>query len=224
MPNKIDGFTVMVDEALAFCRELDATNTKEWFEPRKEHYVQNIRKPAELFCDLMADELGQMTGTGHTGKVMRIYRDVRFSKDKRPYNAHLHMSWSPNVAAGTLAPGWFFACSPDMLTLNMGLHGLDGDGLARVRSVVDRHGDELSQAIAETGFGFSAWGDAPLKKVPAPYAADNPHGDLLKRRNLILDAPLGTDWRHDGGSLLTALRAQALQMLPVWKLLQARLA
>lgn len=217
-----DGFTVMLDEARSFFAGLEADNTKEWFEPRKEHYISAIRRPAELLCDLVGAEITKLTGKPHTGKVMRIYRDVRFSKDKRPYNAHLHMVWAQGGAKDEHAgPGWFFACAPDMLGVNMGVHSLKGDSVTSWRGLVEAEGDDLAAAITETGLGLSTWGEPPLKKVPAPYAADHPHAGLMRHRSLILDAPLGEDWRDKG--LLEAIIDRCTAMLPVWRLLDAHL-
>jgi uncharacterized protein (DUF2461 family) len=44
--------------------------------------------------DLFAEDLARLTGKPHVPKVFRIHRDVRFSKDKTPYNTHLHLMWS----------------------------------------------------------------------------------------------------------------------------------
>ena len=79
----MDSFTKMVDTAQAFFAELAAANTREWFEPRKAHYASAIRKPSELFAEVVSDELSSLTGVRHDAKLFRIYRDVRFSKDKR---------------------------------------------------------------------------------------------------------------------------------------------
>jgi uncharacterized protein (TIGR02453 family) len=221
---EIDGFTAMVDEARAFFAGLDANNTKEWFEPRKQHYQTLIRQPAELLCDLVGEEITRLTGKSHSGKVLRIYRDVRFSKDKRPYNAHLHMVWWHGADKDDTRGGcaWFFACSPTQFALNMGTPSFKGEGLLAWRKLVDAQGDELTEAIADTGCGLSDWGEASLKKVPAPYDADHPHADLIRRRSLILDAPLGDDWRSNGG-LLTAIIARCETLLPVWRLLDEHL-
>jgi uncharacterized protein (TIGR02453 family) len=221
---KVDGFTAMVDEARAFFTELDANNTKEWFEPRKTHYQTQIRQPAELLCELVGAEITRLTGKGHSGKVLRIYRDVRFSKDKRPYNPHLHMVWWQGAGKndGEAGYAWFFACSPTQFALNMGTPSFKGEGLLAWRKLVDAHGEELDEAIADTGYGLSDWGEAPLKKVPAPYDADHPHADLIRRRSLILDAPLGEDWRTNGG-LLTAIVARSQKLLPVWRVLDEHL-
>jgi uncharacterized protein (TIGR02453 family) len=221
---KPDGFTLLVDEARAFFKELDANNTKEWFEPRKAHYQTHIRQPAEILCELVGEEITRLTGKRHSGKVLRIYRDVRFSKDKRPYNPHLHMVWWQGAGKNDAEAGsaWFFACSPTLLALNMGSPGFKGEGLLAWRKLIDAHGNELAEAIADTGCGLSDWGEAPLKKVPAPYDASHRQADLLKRRSLILDAPLGEAWRTEDG-LLTAIIARCEKLLPVWRLLDEHL-
>jgi uncharacterized protein (TIGR02453 family) len=221
---EIDGFTAMVDEARTFFAGLDANNTKEWFEPRKQHYQTLIRQPAELLCELVGEEITRLTGKSHSGKVLRIYRDVRFSKDKRPYNPHLHMVWWHGADKDDTRGGcaWFFACSPTQFALNMGNPSFKGDALLVWRKLVDAHGDELAEAIADSGCGLSDWGEAPLKKVPAPYDAHHPQADLLRRRSLILDAPLGEDWRANGG-LLTAIIARSQKLLPVWRVLDEHL-
>jgi uncharacterized protein (TIGR02453 family) len=217
-----DGFDAMVDEARSFFAGLDANNSKDWFEPRKEHYIATVRKPAELLCDLVASEITRLTGKTHSGKVMRIYRDVRFSKDKRPYNPHLHMVWSQGGGReGDAGPGWFFACAPHMLGVNMGLPALKGEPLMAWRRLVDTDGDALAEALRDCGCGFSDWGEPPLKQVPQPHPADHPQADLLRRRSLILNAPLGEGWRAKG--LLAAITERCAAMLPIWRMLDEHL-
>jgi uncharacterized protein (TIGR02453 family) len=217
-----DGFTAMVDEARTFFAGLDANNTKEWFEPRKDHYKAHIQKPAEFFRDEMAEQLSVLTGQTHTGKLHRVYRDTRFSKDKRPYNPHLHLYWQVAKSSES-APGWFFECSPQRLTINMGSPFLKAEGLAAYRKLVDEAGDALQDALDDAGVGFSHWGEQPLKRVPAPFDAAHPHAELLKRRSFVLDAPLGEKWRDNGQGLLGVLRGQCQRLLPVWSLLGAHL-
>jgi hypothetical protein len=104
----------------------------------------------------------------------------------------------------------------------MGAPNFKGDMLLAWRKLVDAHGDELAEAMAETGCGISDWGEAPLKKVPAPFDAVHPNADLLRRRSLILDAPLRECWRMEGG-LLTAIIARCETLLPVWRLFDEHL-
>ncbi len=213
-----DGFADLIDRSNAFFAGLAANNTRDWFEPRKDDYVAGIRKPAELLADLLAGDIARKTGRAVTPKVFRIYRDVRFSRDKTPYNTHLHLMWS---APGATAPAWFFGSSPDYLVLGTGVMGLSGPALARYRAFVDRQGDALAAAIAAAeravGAEVSDWGPEPLKRVPKPYGQDHPHADLMKRKALALSAPLGEGWRKSG--LVPAINARVDALMPVWRLL-----
>ncbi|MEM1274815.1 MAG: TIGR02453 family protein [Pseudomonadota bacterium] len=217
-----DGFEAMVDAAQPFFSQLRAQNTKDWFTPRKDHYISEIRKPAELFATLLAEDLARLTGEAHNAKVFRIYRDVRFSKDKSPYNAHLHILWSTQAAA---APSWFFALNPDSIWLGMGLLGLSGPMLTRYRQFVDAEGDALAQhldALADAhGTQLSNFGPEPLKRVPKPYDQDHPQADLLRRKGLALGADLPATWRETG--LTRATRHLAEAHLPLWRLVADRL-
>lgn len=219
-----DGFDEMITEARAFFTDLKANNTKDWFEPRKDTYTKRIKKPAELLADLFAENLERITGATMKPKVFRIYRDVRFSKDKTPYNAHLHISWF-RPGAGE-RPGWFFGAAPEYLLLGTGLPGLSGPALAKFRAEIDTDGAELQARLAEAGRGAAAhlsdFGPEPLKRVPKPYAADHPQADLLKRKALFLQSDLPEEWAQDG--LIASLRARAKVLHPVWQWLDEAMA
>lgn len=200
-----DGFTRMIDAAQDFFARLERNNSKAWFDPQKAHYTEAIKKPAELFAGFLAEDLSRLSGTTFTPKLFRIYRDVRFSKDKTPLNAHLHILWS-RPGNSTLSPSVFFACTPTALDFAIGIVGLKGPDLARYRATVDSHGDELQQIIDESGMTRSTWGPEPLKRVPKPYDADHPHADLLKQKSLVLQRPLGEDWRDSKAGLIGAVK------------------
>lgn len=214
-----DGFNDMLARATAFFRDLRADNTKAFFEPRKEHYTAEIRKPAELFSEIMAEEISRMTGANFTPKVFRIYRDVRFSKDKTPYNAWLHMIWASGDK-DDLAPVFFFGHDPNETIVASGIIGLRGDALTRYRIFVDSWGDLLTDVIDETGGEIADYGADPLKRVPKPYDPDHTHGDLLRRKGLILKR--GVTPTHPDG-LVTAVRQEVAHLLPFQKLLSDRL-
>lgn len=88
MPSSVTGFAGFKSEALAFLRELKANNDAAWFKPRKAIYDKEIKAPLAALVAALADD-AQGRGLPLTGdpvkSVFRIYRDIRFSKDKRPY-------------------------------------------------------------------------------------------------------------------------------------------
>lgn len=217
-----DGFEAMIDDSNAFFAELKANNTKDWFAPRKEHYNSAIKRPAELFGELLAEDFSRISGRAMKPKLFRIYRDVRFSKDKTPLNAHLHMLWR-EAGDKPFAPAFFFGSEPGSLVCGFGITGLKGESLTRFRAFVDSHGESLQNEIAALGWATSSWGEAPLKRVPKPYAEDHPYAELLKRKSLILNTEMGDGWRGAEGGLLKAVRICFERTQPLRGLIQSKL-
>ena len=110
-------------ETLSFLKDLKTNNNGDWFTKHKTDYEQTIKKPAEEFCPLMTEALSDLTGLPHKAKIFRIYRDVRFSKDKAPYNDHLHISFLPDLPKGPPL-GWHFGLEPGRLRLAPANSGL----------------------------------------------------------------------------------------------------
>ncbi len=215
-----DGFEAMIHAARGFFAELRENNRRNWYEAQKARYVDEIKKPAEFFAGLMAEDLSRLTGQTLSPKLFRIHRDVRFSKDKTPYNTHLHLMWSP-VRGDALTPSWFFGLGQDYFILGLGIMGLKGPALTQYRAFVDKQGDALQAALdqagAAAGARISDWGPAPLKRVPKPYDPDHPHADLITRKALAISAEMPDDWDKTG--LVAAVNARAAQLLPVWTVL-----
>ncbi len=208
-----DDFTALIDRANAFFTDLGANNTREWFTEHKQRYQDDVRKPAELLCDLLAEDLSRDLDQKLAPKLFRIHRDVRFSKDKTPYKEHLHMMWRP-VGDG---PVWFFGAAPDYLIVGCGKMQMDKPMLDRFRAAVDRDGAALQAALDKIatipGAKVGDAGAAPLKRAPKPFAADHPQADLLKRKALTVSVPLEVDWRDRG--LIAAIRSGIGTLRPV---------
>jgi uncharacterized protein (TIGR02453 family) len=218
-----DGFSEMLDQALAFMAELRENNNRDWFEPRKDHYVAQIRKPAELMAEIMAQEISRMAGLSHSAKLLRIYRDIRFSKDKTPYNAYLRIIWAPTGRGeNSTLPAFFFGAEPGRMVVGMGSMGFDAAGLKRFRAMVDSWGDELTDLIAKSDAQIAEIGAKALKRVPPPYAQDHPHGDLLRCKQLALVRPLAPDWFETGA--VAAIGKGVKAFLPLHRFWMERLA
>ncbi|NJO55451.1 MAG: DUF2461 family protein [Rhodospirillales bacterium] len=98
-----DGFADMIATARTFLDGLAQNNDRDWFEAKKATFKSDIEAPLKLLTELFAEDIARITGAPHGGKVGRIYRDVRFSKDKTPYNTHVHAYW---MQRGETGPGW----------------------------------------------------------------------------------------------------------------------
>jgi uncharacterized protein (TIGR02453 family) len=204
-----DPFANLIPEARAFFAALQADNSKDWFDAHKARYTDRIRKPGEALGEVMAAELGRLTGRALQPKVYRINRDVRFSKDKSPYNTHLHILWSTGAED---RPGWFFAVSPQGVSLSTGVMGFTPGGLDWVRHAI---ADEPEPWLAAVSVGtLGDWGEPPLKRVPKPWNDSHPAADLLRRKSLILTLPL--DGADLSPGLVPVLTGAAARLMPFW--------
>jgi len=177
-------------EAVRFLADLKANNERAWFAAHRDVYERSLKAPGEAFAAAMTEALAELTGRPHRAKVFRIHRDVRFSKDKRPYNAHLHIGFMTDDAeagARGYALGWYFGLDPERVGLGAGAFDFDGPALDRFRArAAGEDGAELVQRLAALQAGGVRLDPPELKRTPAGYAPDHPRADLLRRKGLTV--------------------------------------
>ncbi len=207
-------------ELVTFLQDLSANNSRDWFKANKATYEQAYKASAAAFCGLMSAELEKLSGTPHSSKIFRINRDVRFAKDKTPYNTHLHISFfQQNPTA--LTPHWFFGLQVDSVTVGAGIFAFDTNDLERYRQqVAGARGNELADLLATLASRGVRMDEPELKRVPAGYPADHPNGMLLRRKGLAV-------WRDLGGSevatqrnIVETVRTSLEELKPVCNWLQ----
>lgn len=171
--------------AMPFLADLKANNSREWFAAHKGVYETAVKAAGENFVATVAPRLEALIGEPVRPKIFRIHRDVRFSKDKRPYNAHLHISFLPGAPRENGA-GFYVGLEPEGLKLGTGVWGLTGGDLDRYRAAVAHEisGGDLERILsALAGAGYRIEGDG-LKRTPPPYPADHARAELLRRKSL----------------------------------------
>lgn len=178
-------FETLIDDTKAFVTALAHNNTRDWFQTHKADYDRNLRDPAKTLLDAMVPRLKEMTGCDITTKLFRANRDVRFSKDKTPYNTHLHMMWMVKTETRQ-DPALFFGINAEKVTVATGMMEFSKDVLMDWRKMVDLDGDYIAGRISDaTAKGYSLW-EPTLKRVPPPYDKDHTHGTLLRHKGLII--------------------------------------
>lgn len=186
------------EEGSRFFQELSVNNNREWFEAHKQEYIDYVQTPAVSFVVELGERLRPEfpgitydTRTNGAGSVMRIYRDIRFSKDKTPYKTHIGVNlWEGPQKKGS--PGFHFWMDAESAAMYGGYHVFPKEFLPAYREAVDdeKTGKELEQALDDLskikGYEF---GGEQLKRVPPGYDKDHPRGDLLKYKGLFVRAP-----------------------------------
>lgn len=125
--------------------------------------------------------------------MFRIFRDVRFSKDKSPYKTHLG-GYVPvaRAAKGVDAPAAVYVQIGTERFAAAGHYSMDGDALDRFRAAVadDARGKELEKILARLEKkGFSPDSHERYKRVPKGFDPEHPRAELLKRKGLIVGFP-----------------------------------
>ena len=187
-------------EGLDFLSQLKKNNNKEWFNVHKVEYKRNLEEPAKTFFSTIAQEFSTMLGTDKMGgKIFRIYRDVRFSKDKTPYNPELKMAFGceDDAMKTCLSPKFFFKLDAKELVLVTGVYEMEKDNLEDYRkALIDelkgREIVEILQKLEGKGIRLS---DPHYKRVPRGYDPEHPRAYLLRCKGFCVwyDLPVPTE-------------------------------
>ena len=192
-------FTGFPQEGLNFLAKLAENNDRDWFNANKQTYLDNIVAPAVTFIETLGDRLQFIsphiqydTRTNGQGSLMRIYRDVRFSKDKSPYKTWVGIRFWEGAGKKTECPGFFLWIESDKAGLYTGIYGFPKPLLKAYRDAVasDELGSELDsalEAVRETG-DYKIGGEH-YKKVPRGFDPDHPRADLLKYNAIYASSP-----------------------------------
>ncbi len=201
---------------LKFLRALKKNNTKVWFDANRKEYEAAYKGPAKQFSTELAARVGRMTRKPHKAKVFRINRDLRFSKDKTPYNTHLHIGIVAEDAERT-APAWMFGL--DAKTMCVGVGVMDfGPNLGAYREAVGgRGGATLAKHLAAlTSEGARLHVEPELKRVPKGFEPDHPRADLLRRKNLSIWLDFDSPKEAEREDLISECEARLKQLKPVY--------
>jgi uncharacterized protein (TIGR02453 family) len=180
-----------MDEILKFLKDLNKHNDRDWFEKNKSRYLE----AKQSFEDFVGDTLKELikfepslAGLDHKKLPFRIYRDVRFSKDKKPYKTNMGAGFSPN---GKLVqePGYYLHVEPGKSFVAGGIYMPDAANLNKIRQEIDYNASKLQKIVGSKNFKslYKEFDDFDkLKTAPKGYPKDHPHIEWLKHKSLIV--------------------------------------
>lgn len=178
--------------SIKFLANLALNNNREWFADHRQEYELTIVEPAMQFITDMADEL--ITVSPHFravakkvgGSLMRIHRDVRFGKDKRPYKTNVGIQFRHELGKDVHAPGFYVHIEPGECFIGVGIWRPDTSSLGKIRDAIVDKGNGWQAAINDKSFKkkFTISGES-LTNPPRGYAKDHPLIEDLKRKDFI---------------------------------------
>jgi uncharacterized protein (TIGR02453 family) len=179
-------------ELFEFLAELSENNDREWFQAHKDRYRRVVQEPMLRFISDFAEPLKTVSPRfvadprPSGGSMFRIYRDVRFSKDKSPYKTHAAAQFRHQEGRDVHAPGFYLHLEPGNVFLGAGLWHPAGPTLAAVRDAIVERVDAWEAAITDPAFasGHTLGGDS-LKRAPRGIDPDHPQIEHVKRKDFV---------------------------------------
>jgi uncharacterized protein (TIGR02453 family) len=215
------GFEGFRQEALDFLIALGLNNDRAWFTPRKAEYEALLKTPLEAFCVALGEEFGRrgIPMRSDERSPFRIYRDVRFSKDKSPYKTNLGASFPWTGEGGGV--GGYLHLEPGASFTGGGMYHPSPARLAAWRERVVSDRDGVRAAIGDEAFAKAygkVYGETTLKKAPAGFDPADPDVELLKLKDVVFGHPLSDAEVLDRG-LPRRIASDLAASLPVMRYL-----
>ena len=189
--------------AFQFLRDLARNNDKAWFEANRDVYEREVREPMRLFVETVDARLGGIAPeiVGDPKRSMfRIYRDVRFSRDKSPFKTNAG-AWFYHRDAGRKVgrdgegggAGFYFHIDPTTCFMAGGIWMPARPALLRIREVIAAKPAELARITSASAFrrrfdGLSE--EAKLSRVPRDFPTDHRAAESLKLQSFTARAPI----------------------------------
>jgi uncharacterized protein (TIGR02453 family) len=178
-----------------FLRQLKSNNHREWFTEHKKQY-EAAREDlyafiAPLIKSIAAIDPNFSAETPAKKCLMRIYRDIRFSKDKTPYKTNYGIVFDV-MGYNAKTPSYYLHLEPDNCYFGAGFWMPEKEVLKLVREEIDYNGDDFLAIINQPKFKqiFKLSEEDSLKKAPAGYEVHHPMIDFLKLKSFIVSCPI----------------------------------
>ena len=184
-------------DLFVFFKDLSKNNNKPWFEKNKSRYEASVREPLLAFIEAAGEKFSKISpcivadARKVGGSLFRIYRDVRFSKDKSPYKTQAGIHFRHDEAENAHAPGFYLHLEPGNVFAGAGIWRPDSESLRKIRKGIDGNRKGRKSVVEDPRFAaqFRLEGDC-LVRPPKGYSNDHPLVADLKRKDFIAICPL----------------------------------
>src|ERR1700729_1064746 len=187
--------TYFSNDAMKFLRGLKRNNDRVWFEARRGVFEKELKEPMLAVITAVNDamvEFAPMHVRPPQKIMMRIYRDIRFAKDKRPYKTHVSAWWVRDGLQKTSGAGFYLQVSAEEVLVAAGVYMPEREQLLAIRRYLAEHHEEFRglmkgkklRSLLEENDGM------PLTRAPKGFPEDHPAVDLVKNKQWGVSARL----------------------------------
>jgi uncharacterized protein (TIGR02453 family) len=193
--NRKSGEPYFRETGLKFLRSLRRNNRREWFEAHKQEFERECKQPMLALIETVngaMDDFAPAHVRPPQKIMMRIYRDIRFSSDKRPYKSHVSAWWSRAGLEKTSGGGYYMHVSPDEVMIAAGVYMPEREQLLAIRKYLAVHYEEVRRLLTERKLRriMQSFTGVPLTRAPKGFPKDHPGMDLLLCRQWGVESTL----------------------------------
>jgi len=179
-------------ELFVFLSELKKNNNRDWFQDNKDRYENDVKDPLLTFIAAFAERAPEISSSIMViprvsgGSLFRIYRDMRFSKDKTPYKTGAGLHFRHKRGRDVHAPGYYLHLEPGEVFAGCGIWKPNTETVTKIRTKIANHPDQWLNIIQDKKFKktFTIGGDS-LKRPPKGFDPDHPLIEDLKRKDYL---------------------------------------
>ena len=179
---------------IKFLTALSKNNNKEWFEKNRVRYDFELLQPAIQFVIDLGEKLSELSSNIHAipkidKSIFRLYRDVRFSKNKAPFKTNLGLYFWEGHGKKMECPGFYFHIEPKLFFLGSGMYQFTNDHLKKYRELVSdpSKGKGLSDIINKLLKNKKyQLGGKTYKKTPRGFDPEYKYNELLLHSGLYV--------------------------------------
>jgi len=183
-----------MDKVLEFLTDLSANNNREWYNANKKRYEES-REKVLFLTDVLINETRkfdpEIPALSPKDCVFRIFRDVRFSNDKRPYKTN----FGAFIAKGgrkSMNAGYYFHIDPGGSFAGGGVYMPPAQPLKAIRDYMSENGGEFLEIINANDFKkiYPEMYDDKLKTAPKGFPKDHEYIDLLRYKSFVFSCKI----------------------------------
>ena len=179
-------------KTIKFLKELSEHNNREWFSDNRQRYEDEVRTPALNYIESMTGPMAKISpyfvvsAKKVGGSLMRVHKDIRFSKDKTPYKTNIGIQFRHARGKDVHAPGFYLHIEPGNAFVAVGIWRPESSTLKNVRSLIDEYPDEWkklsNKLVKKSNFELSG---TSLKRPPRGFDQEHPLLIDLKRKDFF---------------------------------------
>jgi uncharacterized protein (TIGR02453 family) len=188
-------------KTLSFLRALKRHNDREWFRARREDYERHVHAPMVSLVERLAQDFRKVAPeliASPKQSLFRIYRDTRFSADKRPLKTHAAAVFRTRQLPRPQGAGLYFEIAPGWVWIGGGMWRPEPPELVCIREHIADTWPEIQKLTRAAGFRkrFTQLSGDTLTRVPRGYASDHPAAEFLKYRQFYGGAEFPATLAH----------------------------